>query len=199
MTWQYVNGRPPSLAKRQADPGFRIRLVTVPHTGTFFTRGLLERMGVTHDHSHMKLWTPEEEAYWKDRPNHKSWIVCTLLDPMEAHASAVNQSQQGIYHVEAWKILALWQGEPNVHFFSVDGPQNERVQNLKALADFAGAEVPSTDWKPVNAMPDTLGIKADYRNGIIRPEIQGAFDALSRMDDVKGLFDAHGYSLPWMN
>lgn len=197
MTWEYVNNRPPTLAVRQANPGFRIRLVTVPHTGTFFTLGLLKQMGISHDHHHIKTWNPELVTYWADRPNHKSWILCTLRDPMLAVISSTNRGDRG-HFVEAWRIPASWQGAPNVHFFPVDGPIGERAQVLRELAGFAGARIPSTNWVPVHTSPDVLDLKADYQRGVIKPEIRQAFDALSGLDDVNGLFAAHGYSLPWM-
>lgn len=184
------------LAVRQANHGRRVRLVTVPHTGTFFSVGLLEQLGVSHSQQHVKWWTPEHRTYWRDYPKRRAWVLCTLRDPMLAAISSVNHKQT--YDVEAWRIIAAWDGEPNVYFFPVDGPVNERAQRLQELASFVGTSVPVTGWQPVNARPDLRSLRADYERGVIRPDVRPVFDTLQVSPDIKSLFAAHGYVLPWM-
>lgn len=206
------------LAERQRiardGEGNRIRLVTYPHTATWFTAGLLEKMGLTQNthpaytRAHVKYWSNVgHREYWLgggptpiSYPRRRGYVLCTLYDPMLAECSIVNRREKSNgWEIEAWRIFASWMNEPNVHFFQPRCPVRERSQQLIDLADFCGEDVPDTDWVLVEESPDTLGVTEAYRRGEIRIEVEPAFDKLRAMPDVIDLFAARGYSLPWMS
>lgn len=201
-----------TLAELEANKGYDCHLVTVPRTGTFFTRDLLDQMGAVYDDQHVQYYDAEVDEYWRDWPKRRWHTVCTLRDPMRAHSSAIVHGAtdtsfgKRAWAVEAWKILASWMDAPNVLFFSVDGPVAGRDQELQALGDFLKLPAPTSSWdpiddNPVGGDPNVLRLLNEgyISGGTIHPDLMGAFQALQNLPDVSALYAAHGYNLRWMS
>lgn len=172
--------------------GLDVRLVTVQHTGTWFTMGLLDRMGVEYSQAHVK---PGSAEHWRAYPRRRGWVLCTLRDPVLAAISSMNRGE--VFDVDVWDVVAAWNGTPNTHYFSIDGPSNALA--LAGLASFLELPEPRTDWVPVNDAEDVLDLKRGYAAGRPVARVVQVMRDLSAKPDLVALFGEHDYSLPWMN
>ncbi len=197
------------LADIQAEAKYNNYLVTIPHTGTFFTIGVLESMGLKYEidflQQHIEFYSREQRESWRDYAFQLPWIIHTMRDPMMAIISSINQGQtdtsfnQLAHSVETWKLIAKHKDAPNVHFFRVDCPVAERDQELRDLATFCRSRtLPTTDWAPVHASPDVRTLKPGYASGTRKLVLRTHYQMLQGSPAVKTLFADHGYSLPWM-
>lgn len=175
----------------------KLRLVTMPHTGTVFTRyvlglmGLFDRREETGD-DYLSHHTYEFDYPWLVIPD-DARVIVPLRDPMLAECSRVNRGQGA--HVSGWEhILRL----RDPHFFRVPPPDSDTASELARLAAYVGAEPPRVDWSPQNSRPDLTGVKSAYRRGEITPELAEAWDYLTHSEPLNALFRAQGYRLPWM-
>ena len=176
-----------------------LRLISVPHTGTVFTRYTLARMG-WWDRTQQE-GTPEGRMYHSHHTDEEGYpvpftadsrIVVPLRDPIMAEISRLNRgSGQPIEH---WARIADWRNLENVHFFRVPPTQAD----VDALAAFVGVEGVKVDTTPHNTRPDRLGLKVPYAAGEVPEELERQFKWLQSRTDVQALFRSQGYDLPWM-
>lgn len=172
-----------------------MRLVTVPHSGTTWTRELLDGWGEEFTTHHAwetgfpHPWVAEDE------------IVCTARDPVLVEISALNRGRWVDFHL--WETLEGWMGKKNVHFFRIDCPEDARDAEIRALAAFLDAELHGeVDWSPKNTSSDRLGLKKAYRSGEIPPELDRIWGYLTESaaaPRIQAMFRGLGYDLPWMS
>lgn len=167
-----------------------IRLVSVPHTGTVFTRGLLEQLGVEHTSHHTDELTRIVPPFPLDDP-----IVVPIRDPMLAEISRVKRGS-GL-PVKEWAKITDWRFKANVHWFEVPaGPV--QVAELAWFCGVKGFCFDDLDLEPKNIRPDHDGLLEGYLEGDLDPRLTPAWEWLRSRDDVFQLFEYLGHFYPWM-
>lgn len=167
----------------------KVRLVSVPHSGTRFMRTLLDQVCDYTSHHTDDLGFPH--------PYHATdKVVVPLRDPMLAECSRLEGHMGGL-PVTEWLKVAEWYGHPNVWYFRVDGPTDMRGYQLNMLGLFLRADVPQTDWEPVGVTVNNT-LREKYEAGQIDSRLTPAWTFLRQSKEVYDLFHAHGYNLPWM-
>ena len=173
-----------------------LRLISVPHTGTVFTRYVLGLMGLT-DHrndgvGYLSHHTYEFDGPWLVLPE-TARIIVPLRDPMLAECSRINRGFGA--DISDWDHITPL----DAHFFRVQQPEGvSRADAVVGLAGFLGKPAPDVDWTPKNARPDRRNVKSAYARGEITSELRPAWDWLRQSEPTKALFRAQGYNLPWM-
>lgn len=179
--------------RSRTDFGWDVRLVTIPHTGTFTTQSLLDGLGVSYTQAHVKRSSDE---HWRDYPRRRGWVLCTLRDPVMVAISSMNRGQR--FDLGTWETVAAWWGEPNVHFLRIDVVEANQQRELDRLAAFLDVPTARGDWTPRNTSPDALDLKPGYARGTPHADVSAVEASLARMPSVVRLFAEHGYALPWM-
>lgn len=172
-------------------------LRSVPHTGTMFTEQIMEAMGFNSGFAHVTNWD------WEWQPPEDERMVIPLRDPALSIITSLNRGEEP--HADKFERVAEYRDDPNVHFFRVDCPTDERASRLNTLAEFCGSECPETDWTPVNATGHDCrkgrhnGLKRTYLSGTMPGAVQRHIDIVRRNEAVMELLSAQGYDLFWMN
>lgn len=171
-------------------------LRSVPHTGTMFTEQIMEAMGFNGGFVH--VWRGDE--YWQ--PLNGERMVVPLRDPALSIITSLNRGEES--HADKFQRIAGYREDPNVHFFRVDCPTDERVERLTALADFCDRECPETDWQPVNETGHDCrkgrhnGLKRTYQAGTMPIAVKPHVEVVREDAGVMELLTDHGYDLFWM-
>jgi hypothetical protein len=166
-----------------------LRLISVPHSGTVFTRYVLGEMGLEEPTDYTSHHTDDlgyPISYFTD-----SLVVVPVRDPMLCEISRVNRGS-GL-PVQHWSRLAHQMDRSSVHWFRIDGTRSE----VERLAGFLGKETPDIDWRPRNEWNDVTGAKAMYKRGLVHEMVRPAWEWLQQSEEVSALFSHLGYELPW--
>lgn len=161
-----------------------IWIVSVPHSGYHSLTAILDAWGLVAGFREAKLRLHTHIGY---RPHETKWValaeewivteghptIIPLRDPAYVDASRLNRRESACS--ETLKIVALWQGLPNVHFFRVDCPVDEQQRRYNALATFCQVAAPGPlFWPVINISDDRLGLKAALDRGESPPELTSA-------------------------
>ncbi len=184
-----------------------LRLISVSHTGTVYTRHVLASLGfydVTPGpwRPEMPRGTPGARMYESHHTDIEGYpvpfeadgrIVVCVRDPILAEISRLNRQGSG-QPVEHWARLADWRHLENVYWFRVPPDQSD----VDGLAGFLGVESVEVDVTPRNQRPDAHGLKGPYSRGEVPDQLRRQFEWLQGRTDVQALFRGLGYELPWM-
>lgn len=178
-------------------------MVTVPHTGTMFTRKLIdEQMGVKGLES-LHVPSPKEASEKRVERQKKEGtkFVVTLRDPVKMYASCRNRGQDPKMWWHGWDFLTEELAEyEHVHFFVVDCNEDQRIPRLKALCEFMGVPAPvSVDWSATNTRFDKTGMAGLYLRGTPPQELQDVIADLQAKPDLVALLKREGCTYPWLD
>lgn len=162
-----------------------MRLVSVPHTGTVYTRHVLGLMGLTDERSGGEGYF-SHHSYELPLQFGDERIVVPLRDPMLAEISRINRGWPAA-NISEWDAVLGLGG----HYFRVDRPDYE------SLAGYVGAD-PVDGGPPLNVRRDYHSFKPRYAEGEIDQLLTPALEWLKTSDPMKALFRAQGYDLLWM-
>lgn len=166
----------------------------MPHTGTVFTRELLDSWRVEHTSHHT-----DDLGYPLSYVSEGTPIVVPHRDPMLAEISRVNRGS-GL-PVKEWSKVSPWADRRkygHVHWFKVP-PGTVDIANLAWFCDLD--HIPRWGSAARNTWNDPDGLKQRYAKGDIDESLQPAFDWLRGAADVQDLFKWLGYNptdIPWM-
>lgn len=171
----------------------------MPHTGTVFTRYVLECFGLKDKRAHADgdYMSHHTNEFWGHGIANEGKLIVPLRDPMLAEITRV-RTGWGM-PIEHWTLL----GDVDAHFLRVQPPGpwfSPPIETLLLAAYLEREEWPNVDWTPRNTRGPHL-MKEAYSKGIIPGNTRRAWDWLTQSEDaepVHHIFETHGYELPWM-
>jgi len=113
-----------------------INLFSVPHTGTLFLKGVIERSGIDVRARHWEGWEPSDEL-----------IVAPIRNPYDTYVSWVSRGRDQDFK-EKWEIFNdAFMSNQKMVIVPIDAHNRDDYLNL--LSNALGVTV-KTDWTPVN-------------------------------------------------
>lgn len=167
------------------------RLISVPHTGTVFTRELLNALGVEHTSHH----TDEFDLRAPIFDLNADKIVVPIRDPMLAEISRIKRGS-GL-PVQEWLKITDLAGRENVHWFEVP-PTPTAIAELAYFFDVHSFSYDDLDLAPKNVRPDHHDLLGGYLSGDLDEQLLHAYNWLRSTDEVYALFEYLGLWFPWM-
>ena len=142
----------------------RLKLVSVPFSGTRFLRKILEENGRTPDeeiHTFVQAMWPQ---WFQEGP-----VICPIRDPMLHAIGIINRGKDHSLNMrlQDFDVLASLATD-QTHFFPID--THDREGETKKLATFLGLGTVTIDWTPVGTIEDRTGLRAKYMADGIAPK-----------------------------
>lgn len=179
-----------------------MKLITMPHTGTVFTRYVLKCFGLRDERENTvgEYMSHHTNEFDEGLTVGEEQVVVPLRDPMLAEISRINRGWgMPVHH---WDRLLPLFDLPDTHAFRVQLPSGvTKADELGRLAEFLDwqSDLPHVDWTPRNARPGDPGrLKWKYSRGEIDEKLRPAWSWLRGHPALAGVFRSHGYDLGWM-
>lgn len=137
-------------------------LLTVPYTGTHFTRTLLQIAGAM---PFPQSYSYVPHAHWLDENVAEDWakivqtkILITARDPYLSAIRAISTSQENPvdFIADSWAVCFTCMNETDHFVFDIGGPKEKRLAHARDAINFIGAkEIDRIDdyiarWEPAN-------------------------------------------------